>query len=89
MLFHLSVHGGDSDSIFQMKWRLRESATNPSSDSQQAARAQTHTLFRPLSCAHLTASAGARENWWLERSVILAQPSCPLRLLARRIERKE
>lgn len=51
MLFRLIRAWSERDcySILQMKWRLRESAMNPSADSQLAARAQIHTLFRPLS----------------------------------------
>ena len=51
MLFHVIRAWPERDyySILQMEWRLRESAMDPSTDSQQAARAQIHTLFRPLS----------------------------------------
>lgn len=91
MLFHLIRAWSERDyySILQMKWRLRGSTMNPSTGSQQAARAQIHTLFRPLSCACLTAPPGTHENWGPEWSMILVQPSCPLYLCARRMERKE
>lgn len=63
MLFHLIRAWSERDcySILQMKWRLRESAVNPRADSQRAAMARIHTLFRPLS-----APPGTHENWWLE-----------------------